>query len=373
MTRAPSPDSLRPGDLVGPWRIEGYIGRGSYGAVFQARRAGHPSSPPVALKVALCSYDPRFVREEVLLNRVRHPSVPQLIDRGWWHSAAGVMHPYVVMELIRGMPLYDWAAKYNPTSRQVLQVMAQVAWALEVVHRADALHRDVRGDNILVEPEGRAVLTDFGSGREIGEAAESAQEHSGPAADVPLRGSERPKPQAELVAVPLPVVPLTVSKSPEVEGATVPAHVPVGTEGCSRRVLLAASVVVGLSWLWWMAPETGPAEPEVAQMEPPEMSVVPEDGPTGLGDGGVTARVTSQDAPDSAKVIALDMPKKPLPNQRRAPCQRRAEVEINGGCWAPWLTLSPPCGEPAYEWNGACYLPLFVNQTRVPTTDKQGR
>jgi serine/threonine protein kinase len=65
---------------VGPWRIEGYIGRGSYGAVFQARRAGHPSSPPVALKVALCSYDPRFVREEVLLDRVRHPSVPQLIE-----------------------------------------------------------------------------------------------------------------------------------------------------------------------------------------------------------------------------------------------------------------------------------------------------
>jgi len=168
MTRASNPDSLRPGDLVGPWRIEGAIGRGAYGAVFQARRAGHPSSPPVALKVALYPHDPRFVREEVLLDRVRHPSVPQLIDRGWWHSAAGVRHPYLVMELIRGVPLYAWAEKYNPTSRQVLQVVAQVAWALEAVHRADALHRDVRGDNILVEPEGRAVLTDFGSGTWVG-------------------------------------------------------------------------------------------------------------------------------------------------------------------------------------------------------------
>jgi hypothetical protein len=53
---------------------------------------------------------------------------------------------------------------HNPTCREVLQVLAQVAWALELLHRGECLHRDVKGDNILVEPEGRAVLTDFGSG-----------------------------------------------------------------------------------------------------------------------------------------------------------------------------------------------------------------
>jgi hypothetical protein len=52
----------------------------------------------------------------------------------------------------------------NPTCREVLQVLAQVAWALDVLHQGECLHRDVKGDNILVEPEGRAVLTDFGSG-----------------------------------------------------------------------------------------------------------------------------------------------------------------------------------------------------------------
>jgi predicted Ser/Thr protein kinase len=164
MTDEPTPDSLRPGSLVGPWRIEGYGGHGTYGAVYRARRAGHPGSLPVALKMAVFAYDPRFIREVELLSRLHHPSVPQLLDRGWWHAGPQAIHPYLVMEWVRGLPLYEWAQQYNPTNRQVLQVVAQIAWALEVAHRADCLHRDVKGDNILVEPEGRAVLTDFGSG-----------------------------------------------------------------------------------------------------------------------------------------------------------------------------------------------------------------
>ena len=39
MTDEQTPDSLRPGSLVGPWRIEGHAGRGTYGAVFRAREA----------------------------------------------------------------------------------------------------------------------------------------------------------------------------------------------------------------------------------------------------------------------------------------------------------------------------------------------
>ncbi|HVG63038.1 MAG TPA: serine/threonine-protein kinase [Hyalangium sp.] len=163
MTNRPTPDWLVPGDLVGPWRIEGYAGRGAYGVVFRARRAGHPSAGPVALKVAQSAEDPRFEREVGLLSRVQHPSLPQLLDRGWWTSSTGAVHPYVVIEWIRGQTLYEWGQRHNPTSRQVMKVVAQLAWGLEVVHRAEGLHRDVRGDNTLVEPEGRAVLTDFGS------------------------------------------------------------------------------------------------------------------------------------------------------------------------------------------------------------------
>jgi predicted Ser/Thr protein kinase len=159
-----TPDSLRPGDLVGPWQVEGYAGRGSYGAVYRARRAGHPSSKPVALKIAVFPSDPRFSREVELLSRNRHPGMPELLDQGLWHASDEVAHPYIVMEWIRGRSLYEWARVHNPTCREVLRVLAQVAWTLEVLHCGECLHRDVKGDNILVGPEGRAVLTDFGSG-----------------------------------------------------------------------------------------------------------------------------------------------------------------------------------------------------------------
>jgi hypothetical protein len=68
------------------------------------------------------------------------------------------------MEWIRGRSLYEWARMHNPSCREVLRVLAQVARTLDVLHRGECLHRDIKGDNILVRPEGRAVLTDFGSG-----------------------------------------------------------------------------------------------------------------------------------------------------------------------------------------------------------------
>jgi len=159
-----TPDSLRPGDLVGPWRVEGYAGRGSYGAVYRARRADQPHSKPVALKIAVFPSDPRFSREVELLSRNHHPGMPKLLDHGSWRASDEVAHPYLVMEWIRGRSLYEWARVQNPTNREVLRVLAQVARTLEVLHRGECLHRDVKGDNILVGPQGRAVLTDLGSG-----------------------------------------------------------------------------------------------------------------------------------------------------------------------------------------------------------------
>jgi hypothetical protein len=69
MKETPTPESLRPGSVVGSWRIEGYAGRGSYGLVFRARRVGAPHSKPVALKMAAFAYDVRFLREGVWVER----------------------------------------------------------------------------------------------------------------------------------------------------------------------------------------------------------------------------------------------------------------------------------------------------------------
>jgi serine/threonine protein kinase len=68
------------------------------------------------------------------------------------------------MQWIDGVPLYDWARLYHPTSQQMLRLLAQLALALQYLHAQDAVHRDVKGDNTLVRrSDGRLFLTDFGS------------------------------------------------------------------------------------------------------------------------------------------------------------------------------------------------------------------
>jgi hypothetical protein len=426
---------------------------------------------PVALKVALFAYDPRFLREAELLARIHHPAVPELVDRGWWHTDEGVIHPYIVMEWVNGLPLYEWARVHKPTSRQVLAVLAQVAWALEVLHRADGLHRDVKGDNILVEPEGRAFLTDFGSGtwagaspmteslmppgtreyrgpealrfqwahlrqkgalyearpsddlyalgvsayrlvtgvypppgtdpetrkdplrvpprrrvlpqllnarvvpqlaaliehllsedpeargfaREVAEAAEAAAEHAGPEADVPLAGPER-------VSVERVAVPVRVRAAPQVY---------VG-EGRLRLVLVAGAPLWVMASVLWLGHGSQAELPELAQAaeeEKPDAGSTPDAGTSGLGETSLTSMVSSQPPVMAAASIALEVPDEPLPGQMRAPCRRRGAVELNGGCWIPWITLTPPCGEGAYEWKSACYWPIS-EKTRTPTSTK---
>jgi len=160
-----NPLSLPAGTQVGAWRLLGFQGRGVYGTVYSAVSTLNPHSEPVALKLAIYPEDPRFEREAELLSRVRHPCVPRLLDSGLWRSPSGHAHPFLVMERVDGGEhLYSWASRRNPSSRQVLSLLAQAARALQATQEVSGVHRDVKGDNMLVRPsDGRLFLTDFGS------------------------------------------------------------------------------------------------------------------------------------------------------------------------------------------------------------------
>ncbi len=146
------PVGLELGTKVGAWQVYSFRGRGTYGTVYSAVRQDPANRGLVALKLAMYAGDPRFEREVELLSRIRHPSVPRLLDSGEWRSPAGRLHPFVVMEWVEGEPLYVWAARRNPTSRQVVALLAQAAGALQAIHEVSAVHRDVLGIMHLMLP-----------------------------------------------------------------------------------------------------------------------------------------------------------------------------------------------------------------------------
>ena len=158
------PELLPPGTQVGHWRVLEWAGRGVHGAVYRAVRVGQEHSLPVALKLALHPRDPRFAREVELLSRSHHPHLPRLIEHGEWQHPDGTVHPFIIMEWVDGVPLYEWARLYHPTAPQMLRLLAQLALALQYLHAQGAVHRDVKGDNSLVRrSDSRLFLTDLGS------------------------------------------------------------------------------------------------------------------------------------------------------------------------------------------------------------------
>jgi serine/threonine protein kinase len=158
------------GMRIGPWRVTGFRGRGAYGILYRVVWHGREAAGPFALKLAVSPRDLRFEHEARLLSLIHSPHVPQFIDYGVWEHPAGA-YPFLVMQLVDGVPLYDWAARRNPSEAQMARLLAQVARALEATHAVGGLHRDVKGDNALVRgADVWAFLTDFGAGHFRGAA-----------------------------------------------------------------------------------------------------------------------------------------------------------------------------------------------------------
>jgi eukaryotic-like serine/threonine-protein kinase len=159
MTSA-GPQALPYAEHLGRWCLMERAGSGTFGIVFRARLLADPGTV-AALKIAREPMDPRFEREAEVLSRCRSPHLPRLLDKGEWRSPGSQPYPYLVMQWVEGVPLYMWA-KRGLTNATATRVLSHIARALAEVHVRGGLHRDVKGDNVLVGPDGFAVLVDFG-------------------------------------------------------------------------------------------------------------------------------------------------------------------------------------------------------------------
>lgn len=154
---------VRVGQRLGPYEIEEEIGSGGMATVYRARRADGEFDQQVALKVIRPGLAGerlirRFVTERQILAELEHPGIARLLDGGTTDDGL----PYLVMEFVEGEPITDYCDRRRLGVGERLRLFLEVADAVRHAHRNLVLHRDLKPSNILVTPQGRVKLLDFG-------------------------------------------------------------------------------------------------------------------------------------------------------------------------------------------------------------------
>jgi len=162
--------SERAPDRIGKYRIVGKIGHGGMGAVYEATQENPHRR--VALKVlrtglANATLRQRLRREAQILGHLQHPGIAQIYEAGFAESdtPGAVSQPFIAMELIRGVPLDEFARHHELNPRDRLDLVAQVCDALHHAHLRGIIHRDLKPSNIVVDESGQPKILDFGVAR----------------------------------------------------------------------------------------------------------------------------------------------------------------------------------------------------------------
>ena len=164
------------GRTLDHYRIDSQLGAGGMGVVYRAR--DERLERDVALKVlpagALTdeAARARFRKEALALSQLNHPHICAIYDVG---RADG--QDYIVMELVGGRRLGELAAPGGMPVGDVIRYGSQVADALAHAHDRGLVHRDLKSSNVMVTPEGRSKVLDFGLAKRLrdAEAAEATR------------------------------------------------------------------------------------------------------------------------------------------------------------------------------------------------------
>lgn len=174
---ANAPESLRGsaaiegnaiGHRFGTYHVVDTLGEGGMGVVYVGERTDGVYQQRVAIKVlrGLRNEDDarrrRFERERDILARLQHPGIAYLLDGGT--DDAG--RPYLIMELVEGVPIDQYCRERNPPVETRLRLLIAVCEAISHAHQHLIIHRDIKPGNVLVVPrddgEPAIKVIDFG-------------------------------------------------------------------------------------------------------------------------------------------------------------------------------------------------------------------
>jgi tetratricopeptide (TPR) repeat protein len=171
--------ALQPGDRLGRYTILEIMGIGGMGVVYAAHDGDLDRK--VAIKLLRASGDAelaraRLLREARAMARLRHPNVITVYEAGAIDERV-----FVAMELVEGVTIGAWlAAPDQPRDwREVLKVFQAAGRGLAAAHAAGLVHRDFKPGNVLLDRDGRVVVTDFGLARQAQPDAASGAPASG--------------------------------------------------------------------------------------------------------------------------------------------------------------------------------------------------
>lgn len=200
-------EAERSGQQIPGYRILGKLGAGAMATVFKAKQLSLDRM--VAIKVLPRKFSQnaefiaRFYAEGRIAAQLNHPNIVQAYDVG----QAGEFH-YFVMEYVEGSTVYDQIVRNKRFKEaEALDIIIQVAEALEHAHAKGLIHRDVKPKNIMFTPQGVAKLADMGLARAVSDK-EAAEAEAGKAYGTPyyispeqIRGIKDVGPPADIYSL----------------------------------------------------------------------------------------------------------------------------------------------------------------------------
>ncbi|MGP1310831.1 MAG: serine/threonine-protein kinase [Phycisphaerales bacterium] len=177
-------EAERKGQAIPGFTILGKLGAGAMATVFKARQLSLDRLVAIKVLPRKFSNNPdfidRFYAEGRAAAQLNHPNIVQAYDVG----KAGEFH-YFVMEYVEGATVYDQIVqKKRFTEQGALDIIIQVAEALEHAHAKGLVHRDVKPKNIMISKSGVVKLADMGLARAISDR-EAAEAEAGKAFGTP--------------------------------------------------------------------------------------------------------------------------------------------------------------------------------------------